>query len=107
MRASTASSRLCTLDGGFRKYLMKARATTARIEVDGFEIGLASEFFCHQGGDHLRLAQCARIDFGQFERTLADLEVLCPRRMKAIPLKRYASSKIRCSANKAINITRL
>lgn len=35
MRASTASSRLCTSDGGFRKYLVKARATIARIEVDG------------------------------------------------------------------------
>jgi hypothetical protein len=57
------------------------------IEVDGFEIHLASESYCESGADHRELAEGARSDRKRLGRDLEGLAVLCIRCMKAIPLK--------------------
>ena len=57
------------------------------IELDGFEIGVASELYCERGGDHRELADQARTDRRRFGHNVDESAVLCVRCMKAIPLK--------------------
>jgi hypothetical protein len=57
------------------------------IEVDGFEIELASELYCERGGDHSELADIARTDRRRLGHNVNESAVLCVRCMKAIPLK--------------------
>jgi hypothetical protein len=57
------------------------------IEVEGFEIELATESSCERGGDHQELADRARIDRVRLGRDLEGLAVLCVRCLRAIPLK--------------------
>jgi hypothetical protein len=60
---------------------------TQKIEVEGFEIQLASESYCERGADHRELAEGARSDRKRLGRDLEGSAVLCVRCMKAIPLK--------------------
>jgi hypothetical protein len=60
---------------------------TQTIELDGFEIELASELYCDRGGDHLELVDRARIDRKRLGNNVDESAVLCVRCMKAIPLK--------------------
>jgi hypothetical protein len=57
------------------------------IELDGFEIEIASELYCDRGADHRELVSRARIDRKQLGHSLGEAAVLCVRCMKAIPLK--------------------
>jgi hypothetical protein len=57
------------------------------IEVEGFEIELASELYCERGGDHHELADRARTDRRRLGQNVDEAAVLCVRCMKAIPLK--------------------
>ena len=57
------------------------------IELDGFEIEVASELYCDGGADHRELVSRARIDRKQLGHSLDEAAVLCVRCMKAIPLK--------------------
>ena len=56
------------------------------IELEGFEIELASELCCDRGGDHRELVDRAFTDRRRL-RHVDESAVLCVRRMKAIPLK--------------------
>ena len=60
---------------------------TQMIELDGFEIEVASELYCDRGGNHHELADRARTDRKQLGHNLDESAVLCGRCMKAIPLK--------------------
>ena len=60
---------------------------TQTIELDGFEIELASELYCDRGGDHRELVDRARVDRRKLGHNLDESAVLCVRCMKAIPLK--------------------
>jgi hypothetical protein len=57
------------------------------IELDGFEIEIASELYCDRGGDHLELVDRARSDRKRLGHNVDESAVLCVRCMKAIPLK--------------------
>ena len=57
------------------------------IEVEGFEIELASELYCDRGGDHRELVDRARTDRTRLGHNVNDSVVLCVRCMKAIALK--------------------
>ena len=57
------------------------------IELDGFEIEIASELYCERGGDHRELADRARTDRGRLGHNVDESAVLCMRCMKAIALK--------------------
>jgi hypothetical protein len=57
------------------------------IELDGFEIELASELYCERGGDHCDLVDRARTDRGRPGHNVDESAVLCVRCMKAISLK--------------------
>ena len=57
------------------------------IELDGFEIELASELYCDRGTDHRELVERARMDRARLGHNLDESAVLCVRCMKAIPLK--------------------
>jgi hypothetical protein len=61
--------------------------STKTIELDGFEIELASELYCERGGDHCKLAERARNDRRRLGHNVDESAVLCVRCMKAIPLK--------------------
>jgi hypothetical protein len=61
--------------------------STHVIELDGFEIEVASELYCDRGGDHRELVQRARIDRTRLGHNVDDSAVLCIRCMKAIPLR--------------------
>jgi len=61
--------------------------STQTIELEGFEIELASELYCDRGGDHHDLADRARTDRKRLGRNLDEAAVLCVKCMKAIPLK--------------------
>jgi hypothetical protein len=56
------------------------------IELDGFEIELASELHCDRGGDHRELVDRARTDRRRLGHNVDESAVLCIRCMKAIPL---------------------
>ena len=60
---------------------------TQTIELDCFEIELASELYCDRGGDHRELVNRARGDRQRLGYNLDESAVLCVRCMKAIPLK--------------------
>ena len=60
---------------------------TQTIELDGFEIEVASELYCDRGGDHPELADRARTDRSRLGHNVDESAVLCVRCMKAIPLK--------------------
>ena len=60
---------------------------TQTIELDGFEIEVASELYYDRGGDHRELVDLARIDRTRLGHNLNESAVLCVRCMKAIPLK--------------------
>ncbi len=60
---------------------------TATIELDGFEIEIASEVYCDRGTDHRELVERARTDRERLGHNLDGSAVLCVRCMKAIPLK--------------------
>lgn len=61
--------------------------STQTIEVEGFEIELASELYCDRGGDHRELADRARTDRRRLGHNVDDSAVLCMRCMKAIALR--------------------
>jgi hypothetical protein len=60
---------------------------TQTIELDGFEIELASELYRDRGGDHHELVDRARMDRQRLGHNLDESAVLCVRCMKAILLK--------------------
>lgn len=60
---------------------------TQVIEVEGFEIELASETYCERGGDHHELADRARKDRARLGHNLDQSAVVCMRCMKAIALQ--------------------
>jgi hypothetical protein len=60
---------------------------TQTIEIEGFEIEIASELYCERGGDHHELADRARTDRSRLGHNVDESAVLCVRCMKAIPLK--------------------
>ena len=57
------------------------------IELEGFEIELASELYCERGGDHRDLVDRARADRRRLGHNVDESAVLCVRGMKAVPLK--------------------
>ncbi len=61
--------------------------STQTIELEGFEIELASELYCERGGDHRELVGRARSDRRRLGHNVDDSAVLCVRCMKAIALK--------------------
>ena len=61
--------------------------STQVIELEGFEIELASELYCARGGDHRDLVDRARTDRRRLGHNVDDSAVLCGRCMKAIALK--------------------
>jgi hypothetical protein len=61
--------------------------STQTIELEGFEIELASELYCDRGGDHRELVDRARMDRRRLGHNIDESAVLCVRCMKAIPLK--------------------
>jgi hypothetical protein len=61
--------------------------STQTIELEGFEIELASELYCERGGDHADLVDRARADRRRLGHNINESAVLCVRCMKAIPLK--------------------
>jgi hypothetical protein len=60
---------------------------TQTIELDGFEIELASELYCERGGDHRELVERARSDRHRLGHNIDESAVVCVRCMKAVPLK--------------------
>ncbi len=60
---------------------------TQTIELEGFDIEIASELYCDRGGDHGELVERARNDRKRLGHNLDESAVLCVRCMKAIPLK--------------------
>ena len=60
---------------------------TQTIELEGFEIELASELYCKRGGDHSDLVDRARTDRMKLGHNVDESAVLCVRCMKAIALK--------------------
>ena len=61
--------------------------STQTIELEGFEIELASELCCERGGDHRELVHRARMDRARLGHNVDESAVLCVRCMKAISLK--------------------
>jgi hypothetical protein len=61
--------------------------STQVIELEGFEIELASELYCDRGGDHRDLVDHARADRRRLGHNVDESSVLCVRCMKAIALK--------------------
>ena len=61
--------------------------STQTIELEGFEIELASELYCERGGDHGDLVDRARSDRRRLGHNVDESAVLCVRCMKAIALK--------------------
>ena len=61
--------------------------STQTIELEGFEIELASELYCDRGGDHRDLVDRARMDRRRLGHNVDESAVLCVRCMKAIQLK--------------------
>jgi len=61
--------------------------STQTIELEGFEIELASELYCERGGDHGDLVNRARADRMKLGHNVDESAVLCVRCLKAIALK--------------------
>jgi hypothetical protein len=60
---------------------------TQTIELDGFEIDLASELYCYRVREHREFVDRARMDRKRLGHNVDESAVLCVRCMKAIPLK--------------------
>jgi hypothetical protein len=60
---------------------------TQMIELDGFEMEIASELYCERGADHGELVDIARTDRRRLGHNVDESAVLCVRCMKAILLK--------------------
>jgi hypothetical protein len=60
---------------------------TQVIELEGFEIELASVLCCDRGGDHGELVDRACTDRSRLGHKVDESAVLCIRCMKAIALK--------------------
>jgi hypothetical protein len=56
--------------------------STQTIELEGFEIELASELYYDRGGDHRELVDRARADRGRLGHNVDESAVLCVRCMK-------------------------
>ena len=61
--------------------------STQVIELEGFEIELASELYCERGGDHRDLVDRARTDRMKLGHNVDESAVLRARCMKAIQLR--------------------
>ena len=61
--------------------------STQTIELEGFEIELASDPYCDRRGDHQELVDRARADRRRLGHKVDDSAVLCVRCMKAISLR--------------------
>jgi hypothetical protein len=61
--------------------------STQVIELEGFEIELASDLYCERGGDQRDLVDRARTDRRRLGQNVDDSAVLRVRCMKAISLK--------------------
>jgi hypothetical protein len=61
--------------------------STQVIELEGFEIELASVLCCDRGGDYGELVDRARTDRRRLGHNVDESAVLCIRCMKAIALK--------------------
>jgi hypothetical protein len=61
--------------------------STQTIELEGFEIELASELYCERGADHRELVNRARADRMTLGHNVDESAVLCVRCVKAISLK--------------------
>jgi hypothetical protein len=61
--------------------------STQTIELEGFEIELASGLYCDRGGNHSELVDHARADRRRLGHNVDESAVLCVRCMKAIALK--------------------
>ena len=61
--------------------------STQVIELEGFEIEIASEHYCDRGEDHRELADRARTDRSRLGHNVDESAVLCMRCMKVIALK--------------------
>jgi hypothetical protein len=61
--------------------------STQTIELEGFEIELASAICCERGGDNRDLVDRARTDRRRLGHNINESAVLCVRCMKAIALK--------------------
>jgi hypothetical protein len=57
------------------------------IELESFEIELASVLYCERGGHHCDLVDRARTDRMKVGHNVDESAVLCVRCMKAIALK--------------------
>jgi len=56
------------------------------IEVEGFQIEVATEIYCARGGDHRQLVDRARTDRSRLGHDVNESAVLCIRCLRAIPL---------------------
>jgi len=61
--------------------------STQVIELESFEIELASELYCDRDGDHSDLVDRARTDRRRLGHNVDESAVLCVRCMKGIALK--------------------
>ena len=61
--------------------------STQTIELEGFEMEIASQLYCERGGDHSELVDVARTDRRRLGHNVDESAVLCVRCMKAILLK--------------------
>ena len=61
--------------------------STQVIELEGFEIELASALYCERWGDHRELVDRARADRRRLGHNVDESAVLCVRCVKAISLK--------------------
>ena len=61
--------------------------STQTIELEGFEIELASALYCERGRDHRELVNRAPTDRMKLGHNVDESAVLCVRCMKAIALK--------------------
>ena len=61
--------------------------STQVIELEGFEIELASVLYCDRGADHGNLVDRARTDRRRLGHNVDESAVLCIRCLKAVALK--------------------
>jgi hypothetical protein len=61
--------------------------STQTIELEGFDIELASALYCERGGDHGDLVDGARTDRTRLGHNVDESAVLCVWCMKAIALR--------------------
>ncbi len=89
-RRRRLTARMRPFHGGDESSILFAATnvmSTQTIELEGFEIELASGLYCERGGDHRELVNRARTDRMKLGHNVDDSAVLCVRCMKAISLK--------------------